>query len=113
MLLFVTKGRVARQEKEREREREREREKKRRSTERNNGPQSLFTVLFTLTHMPMTTARESRTVQSGNEGPVEKERLENLSDLGDGAKREPELGRRARREEREREREGGRVVKKR
>ena len=112
MLLFVTKGRGARHG-EGKREREREREKKRRSTERNNGPQSLFTVLFTLTHMPMTTARESRTVQSGNEGPVEKERLENLSDLGDGAKREPELGRRARREEREREREGGRVVKKR
>lgn len=61
-----------------------------------------------MTHMPMTTARE--TVQSGApESPIEKERLETLSDLGNGAKREPELGRRAGREEKERERERGRT----
>lgn len=40
-------------------------------------------------------------------GLVEKERLETLSDLGNGVKREPELGRRAGREEKERERENG------
>lgn len=39
--------------------------------------------------------------------------METLSDLGNGVKREPELGRRAGREEKERERERERVVKKR